>query len=340
MSKISGLLYPERIRQTTIPGRAMLEQFNSDRSRLVFCSSFRRMMQKAQVFSLEKNTSVRNRLTHSLEVADIGRTISHEVGRRLMKKGYASGQDVQCIQSIVENACLMHDIGNPPFGHFGEEAIKNWFAKQSSSSSVLNNKNLGDYQNFDGNPQGFRIITRLHTEIDEHSLNLTYSTLLASIKYPNWSEPDSSKQFRKKKGVYSSERDLYYKICEASGHTLGNRYFLAYLMELADDICYCLSDISDAFEKNLVDSRSFRAELRKILKEEKMNVDSVMELIPRTIKSFSHEVAIKASKMVIADAADFFVENLNSYITGKVVSLLKLLKRGESLIASRFCRVE
>src|SRR5690606_21046028 len=110
------------------------EEFYSDKSRIVFCSSFRRMMQKAQVFSLESNTSVRNRLTHSLEVADIGRMLARKVGTKLRQIGViASEEEAECIQTIVESACLMHDIGNPPFGHFGEEAIKLWFKQKGAA---------------------------------------------------------------------------------------------------------------------------------------------------------------------------------------------------------------
>jgi dGTPase len=238
------------------------------------------MMQKAQVFSLEQNTSVRNRLTHSLEVCDTGRAIARKVGDKLVEKALATKDDIRCIEAIVENACLMHDIGNPPFGHFGEEAIKRWFNERApqifeKAHARLSlghvDRRLYDLTNFDGNPQGFRIVTKLHAEIDEFGLNLTYATLLASIKYPNYSEVSKDRPFFKKLGIFSSEADLYKNICETTGHALSKRYFIVYLVELADDICYCLSDIADAFEKRVVDSRLFKEELKKIFKEEKVS---------------------------------------------------------------------
>jgi len=220
-------------------------------------------MQKAQVYFLESNTSVRNRLTHTIEVADIGRTLSRQVGKQLQSMGPASEEDVECIQAIVESACLLHDIGNPPFGHFGEEAIKAWFRK--NSAKVLNGvedelplgfdqtRRLSDFFLFDGNPQGFRIATRLHCDIDQFSLNLTCSTLLASVKYPNCGEIPSNSHFPKKLGIFSSEREVYDDVIGIAGVKPGHRYFLAYLMELSDDICYCLSDIADSFEKGVTD---------------------------------------------------------------------------------------
>jgi HD domain len=103
-----------RLRPSTIKRGWKPEDFYSDKSRIVFCSSFRRMMQKAQVFSLESNTSVRNRLTHSLEVADVGRTLARHMGKQLEAKGLSTPEHTECMQSIVENACLLHDIGKPP----------------------------------------------------------------------------------------------------------------------------------------------------------------------------------------------------------------------------------
>ena len=120
-------IFNVRLRPSTVKRKWKPEDFYSDKSRIVFCSSFRRMMQKAQVSSLESNTSVRNRLTHSLEVADVGRTLARHMGKQLEAKGLATPEVTECMQSIVENACLLHDIGNPPFGHFGEQAIRRWF---------------------------------------------------------------------------------------------------------------------------------------------------------------------------------------------------------------------
>jgi dGTPase len=297
------------------------------------------MMQKAQVFSLESNTSVRNRLTHSLEVADIGRTLARTAGKRLEAAGVMRADDVECMQCIVESACLIHDIGNPPFGHFGEEAIKCWFTEKGRafygkvpgqlSLGVPDTSALSDFVNFDGNPQGFRIVTRLHNDVDEYGLNLTCAALLASIKYPNVGNADPSKPFGKKVGIFSSEESVYRDICGlCPSARFGKRYFLAYLMELADDICYCSSDISDSFEKALISSRDFKEEFRQICREENIDPELVLPKKMDTIKNFGTEVAIWVSRRLIDEATTTFTENIQEYLSGNAPELSESLPSG------------
>lgn len=298
------------------------------------------MMQKAQVFSLERNTSVRNRLTHSLEVADVGRTIAYKVGRLLEARGKASADDTDCMVAIVENACLIHDIGNPPFGHFGEEAIKRWFhetapnlfeRKQESLPLGYEDPRFYDFIHFDGNPQGFRIVTSLHTERDHFGLNLTHATLLSTIKYPHVTKLDPARSHSKKLGVFSSEAEIYKSICAETNHTSGTRYFMVYLMELADDICYCLSDIADAFEKKVIDSRLFKEEFKKICSEDGV-YDLVKSLIPdHPVESFSHEIAIEVSRKCVIDGTAFFAEHLDSFIHGEGKELIDIVDMGRVL---------
>src|ERR1039458_628827 len=255
MGQLTAHLRPIRLRESKFSRPSSAEDFYSDKSRIVFCSSFRRLMQKAQVFSLETNSSVRNRLTHSLEVADVGRTLARAVGIRLHKGGVLEATEIEPFQTIVENACLIHDLGNPPFGHFGEAAVKNWFTREGANivatlrTELIPQEHLADFQNFDGNPQGFRIVTKLHNEIDEYGLNLTAPTLLAAVKYPSVGTPNPKCTFPKKIGAFLTEKTAYEKACELLGHKRGTRYFLAYLMELADDFCYSTADIADGFEK-------------------------------------------------------------------------------------------
>lgn len=294
------------------------------------------MMQKAQVFSLERNTSVRNRLTHTLEVADVGRNIAFQLGRLLEKTNKATADDTKCLMSIVENACLMHDIGNPPFGHFGEKAIRQWFEEQAPSvfdkrqeqlqlQLKLENSDLYDFIHFDGNPQGFRIVSTLHNEIDEFGLNLTHSTLLASVKYPQIGKIKPKTLFSKKLGVFSSEENIYNEICGETNHPVGKRYFATYLMELADDICYCLSDIADAFEKGVIDSRLFKEEFRNICKEASAT-DLAKKFIPNEpIANFSHEVAIPASRQCVSEAASHVAHNLDAFLNGEAEELMDII---------------
>jgi dGTPase len=332
-------IFNVRLRPSTIKRKWKPEDFYSDKSRIVFCSSFRRMMQKAQVFSLESNTSVRNRLTHSLEVADVGRTLARLMGKQMEARGASTPEDTECMQSIAENACLLHDIGNPPFGHFGEQAIRSWFEKRGALIFARfrerqlplglpddSRQRLNDFLMFDGNPQGFRIVTRLHCDVDHFGLNLTASTLLASIKYPKYGS-----HFGNKLGVFSSEKRIYNDICALSGVTPGNRYFLAYMMELADDICYCLSDIADGFEKRIMASRDFKEEFRKICNAEGVDVASLIPKGMDRIENFAYDVAVGITRRIMDEAALHFAQHLDNYISGSAKELSEDLPSGKIL---------
>lgn len=215
---------------------------------------------KAQVFPLEDNAAVRSRLTHSLEVADIGR----EIARTLTKTGVLRELDNELKEpfvDIVETACLMHDIGNPPFGHFGEEAIKRWFKQNGEESyhsatkendwSTFCKQDAADFLNFDGNPQGFRIVSKF--QYGKAGMNLTYSQLLAGVKYPTVaSDVNPLVPLKKKAGFFSTEADLVSKIHKSLVMEPDCRHPLSYIMEAADDIAYCISDLEDGFEKGLL----------------------------------------------------------------------------------------
>ena len=331
---LSNCLYRNRLSESKYPRADACAEFLSDHSRIAFSSSFRRLVKKAQVFSLESNTSVRNRLTHSLEVADVGRTIARSVGLGLQKQKRIAAAEIPCMISIVENACLMHDIGNPPFGHFGESAIQRWFTNLDNHDLILPAKlsedDLYDQINFDGNPQGFRIATRLHFERDEHSLNLTCGTLLASMKYPHSRRPDGG-NFSKKIGLFGSEKDLYEKICKMTGHTAGERYFLAYLMELADDCCYCLSDIADSFEKKVVSLEQYTNAVTDLCKEAGLDSKPLACLTCADDFDFRFNVAIPLTKDVIAQSTKYFVENFDSFLNGTAPEISDSILAGKYL---------
>lgn len=326
--------YSSRLSKSVYDRDNSCAQFLSDHSRIIFSSSFRRLVKKAQVFSLESNTAVRNRLTHSLEVADVGRTIARSVGLELVKIGRIDADDVPRLTSIVENACLMHDIGNPPFGHFGESAIQRWFKELDKNKDKvkvdLTDDDLNDQINFDGNPQGFRIATRLHCERDEFSLNLTCATLLASIKYPHSQKPDKG-HFAKKIGFFQSESGVYESICSKTGHTPGRRYFLAYLMELADDCCYCLSDIADSFEKKIISLEQYTTAVSALCEEANLDPSSLACLTCAGDFDFRFQVAIPLTKKIIEQSAAFFVENLDKFLDGEAPPISKSIEAGEYL---------
>lgn len=244
------LLSHTRFRISDVSDRHILLEAESDRGRLLFCPAFRRLQQKAQVFSMESNASVRSRLTHSLEVAQVGRYIADQISIQLMERNWAEKEECAALTTFVETACLMHDIGNPPFGHFGEFAISEWFklngaealkssfeASGMAGSDSYTVRALADFLEFDGNPQGIRIVTKLQRNNDEFGLNLTKTTLAAYLKYVRTSgvKPEEVKSpFVKKCGYFSTEADIIVSVWAEFGYGSPQRYPLAYIMEAAD----------------------------------------------------------------------------------------------------------
>lgn len=249
-------------------GAAML----SDRARFIYSAAFRRLQMKAQVFSLESNAAVRSRLSHSTEVAHIGIFLVTKI-HELIKNSNTANENLKYIIDnvipilhTVETACLIHDVGNPPFGHFGESAIRKWFNDnleyykdkyKLSIDNFVEISNYNDFLFFDGNPQGLRIISRLQG-YDGNGLNLTLSLLASTMKYVSANdEVNYEDPLRKKLGYFSTERDIVSKIKLELGLDDGARHPLVYLMEAADDISYCISDIEDAIEKNICTYKDF-----------------------------------------------------------------------------------
>ena len=232
-------------------------EFRRDSDRLTFTTAFRRLQDKTQVFPLADNDYVRTRLTHSLEVASVGRSLGGRVGalvagrHRLAQHGSEFGE-------IVAAAGLAHDLGNPPFGHSGEDAIRHWFQTSpvaAEAGAELNAAQRADLASYEGNAQGFRLITRLQARDNPGGLQLTHATLGAFTKYPRESViPDGVPRGAsgKKFGFYQSERDHFASVAEHCGllrRTPGAawwaRHPLAFLVEAADDICYRLVDFED-----------------------------------------------------------------------------------------------
>lgn len=253
-------------------------EFRKDYHRIIGSASFRRLQDKAQVYPLYRGDFVRTRLTHSLEVSSFAGSLGNTIFRRLIDAGTPEIDELvrENCADILECAGLIHDIGNPPFGHFGEFAIRQWFAdnisrleyKGKSANELLNEQMKADFLHFEGNAQALRLLSRLHCLIDmETGMNLTFALLNTIIKYPTNSleiDKKCGNICRKKMGYYCSEEELFRKITEKTG--VGNsRYPLTFILESADDIAYKTADLEDAAVKGLL---SFEA-LEKELKSEK-----------------------------------------------------------------------
>jgi dGTPase len=291
-------------------------EFESDFGRIIFSPAVRRMHDKTQVFPLTTDDNIHSRLTHSLEVMSIGYTMGVricedlKIQKRVEKDNYHLFREIPV---IMKNICLLHDIGNPPFGHFGETVIQEYFKKLFNQSLVgknisecrklyarkrnklvleLDEEQMNDFLYFDGNAQGLRVITKLQRLDDMYGLNLTYATLSAFIKYPNHSLPNKKTLNSKKLGVFYSEKKYFEEISSACGTKNGDVYMrhpLSYLMEAADSICYLTMDIEDGFNKGLYDMKYLF---------DKLDSDGVPENLRNTIKEINEKEVNDTKKIV------------------------------------------
>jgi dGTPase len=340
------ILLATRRRQSTKTDRNILTESESDRGRVLFSPAFRRLQQKAQVFSMEPNAAVRSRLTHSLEVSQIGRYLSDEIGLRLKKLGAIDELEQGALVNFVETACLMHDIGNPPFGHFGEAAIQEWFKEHgetclraSFGKTVGAHQHkldlaLADFKEFDGNPQGLRIVSRLQWNTDEFGLNLTKTALASFLKYVRSPlEAKSTRNFTKKPGYFLSEKEVVDDIwSEFAYASHPQRFPLAYIMEAADDIAYCISDLEDSLEKGIVERTSAAAEiqrryLRNSFSEQAPCHSTISEALNSLVNKSEDEYTYinfrtNLNTAIVKYVADRYVEKHDEVHSGDLLSLL------------------
>lgn len=231
-------------------------QFQRDYDRIIFSSPFRRMQNKTQVFPLPEHVFVHNRLTHSLEVASVGRSLGNLLAEKLIPENQGNPL-ISEIGTIVSTACLAHDLGNPPFGHSGEAAISNFFEKGAGHEfePLLTTGEWKDFTYFDGNANAFRILTHQFSGKRPGGFALTYSILASIVKYPF----ESTLAVKPKFGFFQSEKEDYRKIVNQLEieSKPGNsesfcRHPLVYLVEAADDICYQIMDLEDAFKLGIL----------------------------------------------------------------------------------------
>ena len=234
------------------PQNERRSSFESDLGRVLFSSALRRMHDKTQVVPLTTGDSVHTRLTHSLEVMNVAESLGLDYCRRASFKACYGNEAFQIerdIIAILRSAALIHDIGNPPFGHFGETIIQNYF-KDYLSTHIITDEEALDFIRFDGNAQGLRVVSKLQYIGDLYGLNLTYGTMAAYMKYPNSGEINKNYVGTKKHGVYYSEKGLLDKIVDSCNMRKGKmiaRHPLSFLVEAADSICYYIMDVEDGF---------------------------------------------------------------------------------------------
>jgi len=263
----SRLLCDQRLGSTNNAAQASRSIFVQDHDRIVFSAPFRRLANKTQVQPLYEHDHVHHRLIHSIEVSSVGRSLAMRIGHWLVEEGHIARGDEHTLADIVQAACVAHDIGNPPFGHSGEDAMGAWFAERfSEEGSLAARLDLAlrpEFTAFEGNAQGFRILTRLEMRRNDGGMRLSKATLGAFMKYPITAkiraavtaQGEAGYAGLKKFGVFDSEASLFEDVATSLGlpeERIGEdkwwrRHPLVFVVEAADDICYNIVDIEDAF---------------------------------------------------------------------------------------------
>jgi len=246
-------------------------EYERDIDRLIFSNAFRRLSRKTQVHPFADNAHTHNRLTHSLEVGNVGRSLGRRLGERI-KDRLPKGVTSYDIGAIVQAASLAHDIGNPPFGHAGEDALSDWFDHEGNAHlKSLSASHKRDIQRFEGNAQGFRIITQIENHLWSGGLRLTFATLGAFLKYP-WSSAVIKEGEKEKYSCFLCEEPILKQVADKTGMISKGahrwcRHPLSYLTEAADDICYATLDLEDAVELKLLSYAEVRDLLLSALSE-------------------------------------------------------------------------
>lgn len=231
------------------------DEFERDYGRAVFSTPVRRLLDKAQVFPLDPHDAIRTRLTHSHEVAAVARNLSRSIASRLLDESKLSTRvEATAIEEIATTCALIHDLGNPPFGHAGERAIQDWFRAPKRLPEAEEGTALAqDFTGFDGNAQTIRLVSRLQFISDQYGLNLTCGTLSAAFKYVSSAqEVDKNFHPRRKIGVFASEVPLRDAVQLETGTGL-SRNPITYIIEACDDMVYATVDIEDAIKKKALD---------------------------------------------------------------------------------------
>lgn len=328
------------------------KELERDHDRILFSTPVRRMQDKTQVFPLEAHDSVRTRLTHSHEVANMARSIGTAIVYEYRDNvSFPEAVNAQRnVPALLEAIGLAHDLGNPPFGHQGEAAIRSWMkAKEKELDGEffggLNEAEKSDFLKFEGNAQAFRLLTRLQIVNDDFGLNMTYAFLAALMKYPSSSDKTNDDVLaRKKFNFFQSEADIAKEVWSVTGLSEGVRHPLTFIMEACDDIAYSVVDIEDAAKKGLVNFDSLIGYLEHHGEGDPV-VDAIVKKARQRHEEFRHDSLSAAEldditlqmwrvasigEMVVA-ATEAFVANYDPIMNGQFNSELMAVSRSVQL---------
>ena len=323
-------------------------EFERDYDRILFSTPIRRLADKTQVFPMEENDSIRTRLTHSHEVSNLARSIGVKISFEYPEKVFGDLHNElnvkRNVPALLAAVGLAHDLGNPPFGHQGEIAIREWIndLEQSGHENDIHH----DFKEFDGNAQTFRLLTKLQLLNDQFGLNLTVGTLSALLKYPSIYGSKNKGGF-KKYGVFASERKEVQEVWDNTGLREGLRHPFAYIMEACDDIAYSIIDAEDTvkkgyasfydlmdfletFDKDDIKIKEVVNKSREKNREFREGLLSSSELNDISMQMFR----VIAISVMIDSATDTFVENISHIMNEEIEGGFELIKNSD---CSKLC---
>lgn len=305
-------------------------EYQRDFDRLIFSAPFRRMQNKTQVFPLPGSVFVHNRLTHSLEVSCVGRSLSHQVAIRLQQIHPEEAALFDDLEAIVSAACLAHDMGNPPFGHSGERAINTFFSEGNGRvlENQLSPEQWADCTHFEGNANVFRMLTHQFKGRREGGFVLTYPTIASVVKYPYTALASPNK--KGKFGFFMSDKDSWTRIADRLNITPLDdkkntfvRYPLVWLVEAADDICYEIMDIEDAHKLRILTTQETKDLLMPFFSDQrKAKIEETMTHVSDPNEQIAYMRSCVIGRL-IDECTDVFVGNetqiLNGTFSGSLV---------------------
>ncbi|SFE88290.1 dGTP triphosphohydrolase [Thermophagus xiamenensis] len=319
------LLSTKRTGQSTHHRHHDRTQFQRDYDRLIFSSPFRRMQDKTQVFPLPGSVFVHNRLTHSLEVASVGRSLGNNIAKFLLERYGEKLPLASELGSVVAAACLAHDMGNPPFGHSGEKAISDFFkyGKGQQLKELVDVPEVwNDFTNFEGNANALRVLTHKFTGRRSGGFALTYTTVASIVKYPYASGHKELKKY----GFFQSEKEIYHDIATELGIKelrpgVFARHPLVYLVEAADDICYQIMDIEDAHKLGILTTQETRNLLLAFYDSmsEKAELDRIQQVFHEVTDTNEQIAYLRAGvigKLVNA-CSDIYIKHHDKILNGE-----------------------
>ena len=321
--------------------------FQRDYDRIIFSSAFRRLQNKTQVFPLPGSVFVHNRLTHSLEVSSVGRSLGSAIGEFIVdsqKSNLSSASQefyLHNLKEVIAAACLCHDIGNPAFGHSGEDAIASFFERNESDlKSKFNEKEWADLLNFEGNANAIRVLTHQQKGKDQGGAQLTYSTLASIAKYP--CEAIAKKKgvlHRKKFGFFQNEKETFLDIAKETGMiqesedpVIFKRNPFVWLVEAADDICYNIIDMEDAHRLGIVSTSDCENLFFDVIR----SVDSSTERVERKLSSLTNNnerisyLRAKVINSLIVKAIELYQANFDAILHGELDQALLSMYQKEN----------